>query len=137
MSRNEHGFTLLEIVIALAIASLACVALMQAVSGGLRATSVSGHYQEALSRAHSHLEQLGTNLQTGEQSGAEGEGFKWHVAVQPIAVALGHVSSSEKGGTEVATLFGVTVVVEWDTDGGHQELVLSTRRLGFAATGTR
>ncbi|GAC1347963.1 MAG: hypothetical protein NVSMB18_34650 [Acetobacteraceae bacterium] len=135
--RDEQGFTLLEIVIALAIASLALAALTQAVSGGLRATRVGADYQEALSRARSHLEQLGTDLLAGERSGDDGGGFQWRVLVRPVAAAQAPAGGGRPGAGTVATLYGVTVTVGWDTDGGHRDVALTTQRLGLAASEAR
>ena len=46
--RNEHGFTLLEVLVAFAIMSVAMVAVMQAFSGGLDATRRTAAANDAL-----------------------------------------------------------------------------------------
>ncbi len=130
--RNEQGFTLLEVVIAFAIASLSLAALTQAVSSGLRATRIGADYQEALSRARSHVEQLGSDLSPGEQSGDDGGGFQWRVLVLPLAAVRG-----QAGAGSIAILYGVTVTVGWSKDGGHRDVALSTQRLGFGASEAR
>ena len=55
----EAGFTLLEVVVAVAIAALALVGLFQAGSGGLFAVDTAARAEEALQRAQSHLAALG------------------------------------------------------------------------------
>ena len=53
------GFTLLEVVVALAIAALALVGLFQAGSGGLFAVDTAARAEEAIQRAQSHLAAVG------------------------------------------------------------------------------
>ena len=53
------GFTLLEVVVALAIAALALVGLFQAGSGGLFAVDTAARAEEAVQRAQSHLAAVG------------------------------------------------------------------------------
>jgi len=56
---QSGGFTLLEVVVALAIAAVALVGLFQAGSGGLFAVDTAARAQEAIQRAQSHLAALG------------------------------------------------------------------------------
>ena len=56
---QDSGFTLLEVVVALAIAALAIVGLFQAASGGLLAVNTAGRVEEAVQRAQSHLAAVG------------------------------------------------------------------------------
>ncbi|MGA8379996.1 MAG: prepilin-type N-terminal cleavage/methylation domain-containing protein, partial [Stellaceae bacterium] len=53
------GFTLLEVIVALAIASFALIGLFQAGSGGLFAVDTAARAEEALQRAQSHLAAVG------------------------------------------------------------------------------
>ena len=69
LMRAARGFTLLEVMVAFAIAALALAALTQAALGGLHATQAAAHTQEALSLAQSRLAAVALNPRAGEQSG--------------------------------------------------------------------
>lgn len=129
--RREHGFTLLEVLIAFVIAALALGALSQGAAGGLQSARVSGHYQEALSRARSRLATLGTPV-PGEQSGDDGGGYSWRVRVAPLATAGRAREGIDPMRPGRAVLLGVTVRISWRMDGGEREVALATQRVTVA-----
>jgi len=129
-SRAAAGFTLLEVVVALAIASLALVGLFQAGSGGLFAVDTAARAEEALQRAQSHLAALGRGaaLVEGETSGDDGGGYRWKLHVQRVAQRQ---SSAADGVTAQTTvLFDVQVAISWRAGGHEREVLLRTLRLG-------
>lgn len=128
---REHGFTLLEVLVAFVIAALALGALSQGAAGGLRSARVSGHYQEALSRARSRLAGLGTPA-PGEQGGDDGGGFSWQVRVASLATAARAREGIDPMRPGRAVLLGVTVRISWRMDGGEREVALATERVGMA-----
>jgi general secretion pathway protein I len=126
----EAGFTLLEVVVALAIAALALVALFQAGSGGLFSVDTAARAQEALQRAQSHLAAVGRDatLIEGNSSGDDGGGYRWQLRVQPVTQRQG---VAEDGVTaQTTTLFDVEVAISWRTRGHERAVVLRTLRLG-------
>ena len=129
--RREAGFTLLEVVVALAIASLALVGLFQAGSGGMFAADTAAHAEEAVERAQSHLAAVGRNvaLVVGEFAGDDGGGYRWRLRVEPAAVRAG---DGVVGGT---VLYNVEVAVSWPSRGRDRSVVLKTLRLGAASPG--
>jgi general secretion pathway protein I len=128
----EAGFTLLEVVVAVAIAGLALVALFQAGGGGLFATDTAARAEEALQRAQSHLAAVGRDaaLVQGDSSGDDGGGYRWHLQVMPAAqrqtVAADGVTPQN------ATLYSVRVSVSWRSRGHERAVELQTLRLGTA-----
>jgi type II secretory pathway pseudopilin PulG len=78
----------MEILISLAILAVALAAIMQAFSGGLRATAASERQATAVLLARSLLERVGRDvpLVPGEQSGASADGYRWLVRIQPAQV---------------------------------------------------
>lgn len=128
---REHGFTLLEVLVAFVIAALALGALTQGAAGGLQSARVSGHYQEALSRARSRLATLETPV-PGEQGGDDGGGYSWQVRVTPIATAGRAREGIDPMRPGRAVLLGVVVRISWRMDGGEREVALATERVTTA-----
>ncbi len=122
---REAGFTLLEVLVALVIASLALGVLFSGAVTGLRSTQLSGDYAQAVSRARSHLAVvgIGADLAAGTQDGDDGGGFRWRVSVQPLATI---------SGPPRVALYAVSVVISWTKDGGERHLELDTQRIGTA-----
>lgn len=126
--RREAGFTLLEVLVAFAIAAAALTALTQGALGGLHSVRVSGHVQEATSRARSRLATLGRGvpLLPGEQEGDDGGGFRWRQRVAPAGDPLPAAPGAAR-----PVLLDVSVAVSWRLDGPAREVVLRTQRLAL------
>ena len=126
-ARGVAGFTLLEVVVAVAIAALALVALFQAGSAGLLTVNDATRVEEAVDRAQSHLAAfVGTGLITaGESEGDDGDGYRWRLssrqaAVQPLATGPSDVSM---------ILYEVSVVVSWGGRARDHSVELQTERI--------
>lgn len=125
---GERGFTLIEVLVAFTIASLALGLLFQAASSSGNAARQAGNYEEAVSRAKSHMAALGreSDITPGEQSGDDGGGYRWRVKITPSAVA--QPPQGAQPNVRLA-LLNVEVSVSW-TDGRHpRSVVLHTQRL--------
>jgi len=125
---SARGFTLLEILVALAIMGLALVALFRAGSGGVFAVDAAGHVTEAIERAQSHLAEIGrlAAITPGETEGDDGGGYRWRARVRPLA-------AWQVGGDAAAatiTLFQVEMTISWKAGAGRRSVVLSSLRLG-------
>lgn len=133
--RPANGFTLLEVVVALAIAALALVGLFRAGSGGLFAVDTAARAEEAVQRAQSHLAAVGRNaaLVDGEFTGEDGGGYRWTLRVRPLTTRQ---SLAADGVTPVnTTLYNVEVAISWPGRAGERSVVLRTLRLGSAGSG--
>ena len=124
---RDAGFTLLEAMVAFIIAALALGALTQGAAGGLLSARVSGHTQEALSRAKSRMAVLGDRLASGEQRGDDGGGYAWRVTVTPVATARPE-QDNDPARSGRAVLYAVTVTVSWRMDGGERQVVFGDAR---------
>src|ERR1700747_3456833 len=76
---QSGGFTLLGVVVALAIGAIALVGLFQAGSGGMFAVDTAARAQEAVQRAQSHLAAVGRDaaLVQGDFTDDDGGGYRW------------------------------------------------------------
>ena len=132
---QSGGFTLLEVVVALAIAAIALVGLFQAGSGGMFAVDTAARAQEAVQRAQSHLAAVGRDaaLVQGDFTDDDGGGYRWQLRVRPVAT---HQALAPGGNAAVpATLYDVEVASSWPGRSGDRSVVLKTLRLGTAASG--
>lgn len=131
---RDTGFTLLEVVVALAIAGLALVGLFRAGTGGLFAVDTAARAEEAVQRAQSHLAGVGRDagLVEGEFTGDDGGGYRWALRVRPLA---SRQSLAQDGVSLVtATLFNVEVAISWPGHEGDRSVVLRSLRLGAAGS---
>src|SRR5215471_21730949 len=134
-SPQEQGFTLLEVLVAVAIAGLAVIGLFQAGSGGLFAADTAARAEEAIQRAQSHLAAVGRSaaLIQGEFTDDDGGGYRWRLRARPVATR--QVAARDGNLTAAATLFDVEVAISWPGRRGERSVVLKTMRLGAPASG--
>jgi len=134
--RDERGFTLLEVLVASVIAALAFGVLLPAAVGGIATVRNAGHYETAMTLARSHLALLGRNMATVAEASHGSDGpYDWEVRVTPESVAGsggGIVNWYLHKDEPSATLYGVSVIVSWQTGDRRREVRIDTQRLGFA-----
>ena len=92
----QHGFTLLEILVAIAILGVTLTVIMQQFSAGLRIGHTSRTYTTATAYAKQKLEefQLVEEMEEGEEAGDFDDGYTWKVSILPYEVFM------EEGGRE-------------------------------------
>jgi general secretion pathway protein I len=130
---HDRGFTLLEVLIAFVIASLAIGALFGGTVGGLDATSTAARYDEAISLAQSHLAAIGKGeaIRQQETSGAEGNGFTWHLRIRTAGTRQLTLSDQDRANDvkpNAAILYDVVVTESWQAGGRTRQITLATRR---------
>jgi general secretion pathway protein I len=133
--RRDRGFTLLEVVVAFAIASLALGIMFKAAIGGLSAVGTAGRYEEAVSRAKSHLAAVGrdSKLTAGETQGDDGGGYHWRIRIVQIAGITASGSSPTafvQASFRQPTLYSAEVGISWTDAGRTREVLLQTQRIG-------
>lgn len=81
--RDDLGFTLIEVMAALAITGIGILVVLQLFSGGLASAKASGDYSIAVFHAREKLseESLKEDLEPGVKSGDTVDGYRWTVEV--------------------------------------------------------
>lgn len=129
MRTSARGFTLLEVLVAFAIAALALSLLARAAIDGVRSAHVSGRYTEALVRARSHLAGVPVPPVAGDFQGDDGGGFHWHLRVaRETRVAT-------RQNLQVA-LYDIEVAISWEEGDQKRVVTLATKRAALAAAGS-
>ena len=125
---NNDGFSLLEVIVALAIMAMGFVTVLQLFSGSIRSVSLSEQYLKGTTLAHSKLGELEVN----NYSVTEYEGifpgeknYRWQLQVSPHASSL---NSKEKN----IQLSEVTLNVLWEDAGKTRDVEISTLKVDGA-----
>lgn len=149
--RHQQGFTILEILVAFVIATLAIGTLMQIFSTGMRNVSVTGDYARATELARSQLARVGADIpiREGELSGEFDHRYRWQLLLQrmdqtlepdPVQLALSaNLQASalpiSQTGQATAELYQLTARVEWGGGEGVREplrsIVLTSARFNM------
>ena len=122
--QDRRGFTLLEVLVALAILGLAVVTIIQLFSQGLRMLKLSGDHQRAVLLADQKTRDVEPEAE-GIESGQEGE-FTWERRVAPYPVP----EDLTVPGVTPVQVFRVSVRVRWHGDRSIEVATLRTVREG-------
>lgn len=119
-----RGFTLLEVIVAFTILSVALIGLLQAFTTGMRGLSAAQASAAAVMHARSKMDEIGEviALEESELSGEFGDGYSWEVRIT-------RAGSGDAEAEALAVPFDVEVTVIGER--GHT-FTLDTLRLGPA-----
>jgi general secretion pathway protein I len=112
MLRRLHGFTLIEVVVALAILSIGLTVLIELFSGGLRLGRTSGEYSKAVNYGRMKLEEVMTqqSIEEGTDEGKFDDTYRWQVDLKKVDI----VPAEKIGPFEPpALLYEIKVDVFW------------------------
>lgn len=123
---RQTGFTLIEVVVALAVAGVALAVLLQAVGGNASRSLLSREYVIATAFSESMLARVGRDipLDAGTERGRMGRIFTWQRTIllypvdQPVHEAAAAVVPYE-----------IVVRIEWISGGRSHEFSLRSLRL--------
>jgi prepilin-type N-terminal cleavage/methylation domain-containing protein len=85
-TRAERGFTLIEIVVAIAILGIGVVVIIELFGGGLRLERTSEEYTKAVGYARMKMEEISfvPSLEEGIQEGEFDRDYRWQVEVRKV-----------------------------------------------------
>jgi general secretion pathway protein I len=119
---NNNGFSLLEVIVALAIMAMGFVTVLQLFSGSIRSVSLSEQYLKGTTLAHSKLGELEVN----NYSDTEFEGlfpdekkYRWQLEISPHTSPL----NSKENNIQLSE---VTLNVLWEDAGKTRNIELNT-----------
>ncbi|RLJ38461.1 type II secretion system protein [Acidovorax sp. 106] len=119
-SRAQRGFTILELLVAFAIMSIALGMLYRAAGGSVRAVGEMERYQRATVLAESILAMRDAVPEGGWSDTGSVAGFDWRVATSPYGTEINAPAATP--------LHEVRVVVAWSSGGRPQQLEVATLR---------
>ena len=119
---GSAGFTLIEALCAMAVASLAIVALLQSFSGGHRGLGkLESHFNARILARTVLADEQATGPIPGTRTGTY-KGYRWTVTVEPAAEEWAQPAASDEW-----RLYRMAVMVSWGSGGS---LTVETLKLG-------
>ena len=123
--KNEQGFSLLEVVVALMIMAGGFLAVLNLFSGSVRSVDFSGQYLKAVTLANSKMNELEIqNFTVDDSSGnfKNEENYRWEVDISPYDSDL----NNEESGIQLQKIL---LKVLWNDEGHTRNIELATLRL--------
>jgi len=125
---NNDGFSLLEVIVALAIMAMGFVTVLQLFSGSIRSVSLSEQYLKGTTLAHSKMGELEVNnYSVTEYEGIfpDEKNYRWQLQISP------HTSSLNSKENNIQ-LSDVTLNVLWEEAGKTRDIEISTVKVDGA-----
>ena len=123
--RNEEGFSLLEVIVALTIMAGGFLAVLNLFSGSVRSLDFSGQYLKAVTLANSKMNELEiTNFAMDDQTGSfkNEENYRWELDITPYDSEF----NDEESNIQIQK---VLLKVLWNDNGNTRNIELATLHL--------
>jgi general secretion pathway protein I len=126
---GRRGFTLIEVLVAMALLGIGLGALFELFSGGLRSARISEEYTKATWYGKARMEEIlsGKDFSEGTTEGTFESGYAWTSEVKRATPA----SSGQKEGDDSdlpVDLFQISVRVTWTSGTRERSLELESFR---------
>jgi general secretion pathway protein I len=123
--RAQHGFSLLEVLVAFVILTLSLGVILKIFSDGMRSVDTAEHTAHAVALAQSLLATAAADPAGTQTQGEDAQQVRWEIAVRPAEAA------PPAPGTALATarLLEIAVTVTWGAAPHTRSLSLSTLRV--------
>jgi prepilin-type N-terminal cleavage/methylation domain-containing protein len=123
---RRTGFTLVEVLVALAILAIVSTLAFRAISGGLSRFDRDADEERAVLVAQAEMARVGHDVAIldGETDGHADRRFSWHIAITRYGAPIGGVQGHR-----------VAVEVGWNEERQVRRIRLETVRLGPAGGG--
>ena len=122
---SNDGFSLLEVIVALAIMAMGFVTVLQLFSGSIRSASLSEQYLKGTTLAHSKLGELEVNnykVTEFEGTFPDEKDYRWQLEISPHTSPL----NSKENNIQLSE---VTLNVLWEDAGKTRDIELSTLKV--------
>jgi general secretion pathway protein I len=127
-SEVRSGFTLIEVVVALAILSVGLTVVIELFAGGLRLARVSEEYTKAVNYGRIKMEEIAVKpkIEEGSEEGKFDSTFRWQVGVKKVDV----LPIEKKPDIEVPVeLFQIQVKVIWKSGSKERSTSVETYKM--------
>jgi len=125
---SQRGYSLIEVVVAVAVAGIALTALLHAIQGSAERSALSREYVAATTYGESMLARIGRDItmDAGTEYGRFGDKFAWMRAIRPYP---GETQVDAAGGAAPVLPYEIVVTVSWRSGGKQHDLALRSLRL--------
>ena len=125
---KNQGFTLLEVLVAMAILGIGLIVIIELFSGGLRLGRTSEEYTRAVGYARMKLEEisLAKSLEEGIEEGEFDREYRWQVEVKKVDLLP---PGRETSYQPPVALYWVRIVVLWKSGIRERTTALESYRI--------
>lgn len=126
---KKNGFTLIEVVVALAILGIALTAIIELFSGGLRLARTSVEYTKAINIARMKMEEITSQqkIKEGVNEGKYDDTFRWQVGIKRTDILQIEKDSDFKPPIE---LFQIRVDILWKSGAKERSASVESYKAG-------
>jgi general secretion pathway protein I len=130
---REKGFTLIEVVIALAILGIGLTVIIELFSGGLRLGRISQEYTKAMNFASLKMEEIVTEgtIEPGEGEGEFNPIFRWRTGIEKVDILPYDKGTEFKPPVD---LYRIRVNVLWKSGAKERSASLESYRVAKPAS---